>query len=384
MKFFESQMRFGMFTGVYHKPGKHPTVAMRQDIEIIQQLDRLGFDEVWVGEHHSSGVSPVASPELLLAGAAERTERIKLGTGVVSLPYHHPLMVADRIVQLSHQSQGRAILGVGPGALLKDAKMIGLDPLQSRRYMEESLDVIIRLLKGETVTFKNERWELNEARLQVLPHSNFDIATVSVISPAGPKLAGKYGTGMISVAATDPSGIERLAGHWEIWQDEARASGHVASRDDWRMMGPMHIAETEAQAREEVKYALKEIETPRFVTNVGTLPDFDDLDKVIDEWNEAGSAVIGTPDMAISQIERVQEKSGGFGTFLFMGHNWANFTNTMRSWELLAEEVLPVFQGQSQPILDSYQDMLDTGSKAAETNIKAQTQYTEQYKKSSQ
>ncbi len=86
MKLFESQMRFCMFTGTYHKPGKHPTVSIRQDIEIIQQLDRLGFDEVWVGEHHSSGVSPCPSPELLLAGAAERTERIKLGTGVVSSP----------------------------------------------------------------------------------------------------------------------------------------------------------------------------------------------------------------------------------------------------------------------------------------------------------
>lgn len=379
MKLFESQMRFGMFTGTYHKPGKHPTVSIRQDIEIIQQLDRLGFDEVWVGEHHSSGVSPCPSPELLLAGAAERTERIKLGTGVVSLPYHHPLMVADRITQLSHQSKGRAMLGIGPGALLRDAQMIGLDPLQSRRIMEEALDVIIRLLKGKTVNFKNERFELNDARLQVLPHSDFDIATVSVLSPAGPKLAGKYGTGMISVAATDPQGIERLAGHWEIWKDEAAAAGHAASRDDWRMMGPMHIAETEEQARAEVKYALKEIETPRYLVNPGPFPDFDNLDKVIDDWNEAGAAVIGTPEMAIAQINRVVEKSGGFGTFLFMGHNWANFPATMRSWELLAEEVLPVFQGQTQPLLSSYDDVLESGKSIAEVNLQAQTQYIEQY-----
>lgn len=379
MKFFESQMRFGMFTGPYHKPGNSPTVSIRQDIEIIQQLDRLGFDEVWIDEHHSSGVSPLPSPELLLAAAAERTERIKLGTGVVSLPYHHPLMVADRIVQLSHQSKGRAILGVGPGALLRDAKMIGLDPLQSRQIMEDSLDAIIRLLKGETVTMKNDRFELDEARLQFLPHSDFDIATVSVLSPAGPKLAGKYGTGMISVAATDPAGIERLAGHWEIWKDEAAASGHIASRGDWRMMGPMHIAETMEQAREEVKYALKEIETPRYLTNPGPFPDFDNLDKLIDDWNEAGSAVIGTPDMAIAQINRVAEKSGGFGTFLFMGHNWANFPATLRSWELLAEEVLPVFQGQSQPLMRSYNDVLTTGREGADVNFKAQTQYTEQY-----
>lgn len=380
MKLFESQMRFGMFTGVYHRPGNNPTISLRQDIEIISQLDRLAFDEVWVGEHHSSGVSPVASPELLLAAAAERTERIGLGTGVISLPYHHPLMVADRIVQLSHQSKGRALLGVGPGALLRDARMIGLDPMQSRTIMEQSLDAIIRLLKGETVSMKTDQFTLDEARLQILPFSDMDIATVSVLSPAGPKLAGKYGTGMISVAATDPQGIERLAGHWEIWNDEAAASGHVASRADWRMMGPMHIAETFEQARDEVKYALKQIETPRYLTNPGPFPDFDNLDKLVDDWNASGAAVIGTPDMAIAQIERVQEKSGGFGTFLFMGHNWANFPATMRSWELLAEEVVPKFRGQSQPLLASYNDVATTGSEGAQINLKAQTTYTEQYK----
>lgn len=372
-------MRFGMFTGPYHKPTHNPTVSIRHDIEIITHLDRLGFDEVWVGEHHSSGVSPLPSPEVLLAGAAERTERIKLGTGVISLPYHHPLMVADRMVQLSHQSKGRALLGIGPGALLRDAKMIGLDPLQSRRIMEESLEAITRLLKGETVTMSNERFTLDEARLQFLPHSNLDIACVSVLSPAGPKLAGKHGAGLISVAATDPMGIERLAGHWEIWKEEAAAAGHTADRADWRMMGPMHIAETFEQAREEVKYAIREIETPRYLTNPGPFPDFDNLDKLIDDWNEAGSAVIGTPEMAIAQINRVKEKSGGFGTFLFMGHNWANHSATLRSWELLAEEVMPVFQGQSQPLLQSYGDVLETGSQGAKLNSQAQAEYTEKY-----
>ena len=118
-------------------------------------LDRLGFDEFWCGEHHSTGWEVIASPELFLAALAERTQRIKLGTGVVSLPYHNPFMVAQRLVQLDHQSHGRMIFGSGPGALPSDAKMLRLDPLRQRAMQDEALGVIIRLLDGEVAT---KRW----------------------------------------------------------------------------------------------------------------------------------------------------------------------------------------------------------------------------------
>ena len=104
-------MRFGVFLAPYHAPGQNPTLALERDLELIELLDRLGYDEAWVGEHHSTGWETIASPELFLAVAAERTRHIRLGTGVVSLPYHHPLMVADRIVLLDHLTRGRVMLG---------------------------------------------------------------------------------------------------------------------------------------------------------------------------------------------------------------------------------------------------------------------------------
>ena len=133
--------RFGVFIAPFHEPGQDPTLALERDLELIQHVDRLGFHEAWVGEHHSTGWETIASPELFLAVAAERTKHIRLGTGAVSLPYHHPLMVADRICLLDHLTRGRINLGVGPGGHLTDAVMLGLDINELRPQMAEALDV---------------------------------------------------------------------------------------------------------------------------------------------------------------------------------------------------------------------------------------------------
>src|SRR3954453_11423812 len=110
-------MQFGIFMAPFHPTGQNPTFALERDLDLVVHLDKLGYDEAWIGEHHSAGYEIIASPELFIAAAAERTQRIRLGTGVISLPYHNPLMVADRIIQLDHMTRGRAMFGVGPGLL---------------------------------------------------------------------------------------------------------------------------------------------------------------------------------------------------------------------------------------------------------------------------
>src|SRR5919204_5882800 len=125
-------MRFGLFMAPFHPVGQNPTLALERDLDLIVHLDSLGFDEAWIGEHHSAGYEIIPSPEVFIAGAAERTRHIRLGTGVSSLPYHHPLILADRVQQLDHQTRGRFMFGVGPGALPSDAHMMGIDPLRQR------------------------------------------------------------------------------------------------------------------------------------------------------------------------------------------------------------------------------------------------------------
>jgi limonene 1,2-monooxygenase len=288
-------------------------------------------------------------------------------------------MVAERIVQLDHMTKGRVMMGVGPGQIVKDNTMIGGDPMKTRPRLAEALDAVIRLFKGETITMKTEWFELREAELQLLPYSDFDVAVVSVLSPSGPALAGRHGAGLISVAATDPVGIEKLAGHWEIWQEEAAKAGEVADRRQWRMMGPMHLADTFEQAKEDVRHGLGLIEDYRAHINPAPPADYFDHDAIVDAFNESGAAVIGTPEMARAQIERVMEKSGGFGTYLLMGVDWANYPATVRSHQLFAEEVIPYFNGSLKPMLKSFEDVMGTGYEGAEITAAAQERFTSDY-----
>ena len=132
-------MRFGLFLPPFHALEENPTLAFERDLQLLEALDRMGYDEAWIGEHHSAGWEVIASPEIFIGAASERTKRIMLGSGVTSLPYHHPFLVAQRFVQLDHMSRGRIMLGCGPGALVSDAAMMGIDPMDQRRRMEESL-----------------------------------------------------------------------------------------------------------------------------------------------------------------------------------------------------------------------------------------------------
>ena len=187
------RMTFGIFLGPFHRVGENPTLAFRRDMELIEWLDELGYDEAWIGEHHSAGWEIISSPELFIAAAAERTRHIKLGTGVVSLPYHHPFMVANRMVQLDHMTRGRVMFGVGPGALPTDAYMMGIAPSTQRRKMDESLGIILRLFtEDEPITYKGEWFELNEALLQIKPYQRpyMPLAVASIQSPSGVVLAG--------------------------------------------------------------------------------------------------------------------------------------------------------------------------------------------------
>jgi limonene 1,2-monooxygenase len=347
-------MKFGAFIPPQNKVGLNPHLAIRRAIELTEHLDQLGFDEAWHGEHHSGGSELIGSPELMLANLAPRTESIALGTGVISLPYHHPFQVAERIVLLDHLTRGRAMFGVGPGQLPTDAWMHGIEATDLRPRMEESLAVILSLLAGETVTHEGSWFTLNEATLQLAPYSDLEVSVVGTISPSGPKLAGRHGLGMLSLAATDPTGIDRLPEHWGIIEEEAAANGHTPDRTRWRLMGPMHLAETEEEAKRHTRYGLRwQYDYLAHITpSAIEVPDGPDA--LADVINETGRGVIGTPEMAIAQIERLLERSGGFGTYLFQGADFARFDDLKRSYSLFAEEVIPHFDGQLEPVVRSY------------------------------
>ncbi len=340
------RLDFGIFLAPFHPIRENPTVSLRRDFELIEWLDELGFDEAWIGEHHSAGYEIIASPEVFMAAAAERTRRIRLGTGVSSLPYHHPLILADRIMQLDHQTRGRAMFGVGPGALPSDAFMMGIDPMKQREMMDESITALVPLLKGETVNMETDWFKLRDARLQLRPYTkpHIEIAVASQVSPSGARAAGKHGLGLLSIGATSTGGFNALATNWAICEEKAAEYGKHADRNRWRLVGPMHIAETREQARKDVRFGLEPwLDYFRRVAALPLAPE-GSIDDAVDAMNKTGFTVIGTVDDAIAQVERLREQSGGFGGYLFMAHEWADHAATRRSYELFARYVMPRFQ----------------------------------------
>ncbi|MGH9212381.1 MAG: LLM class flavin-dependent oxidoreductase [Acidimicrobiales bacterium] len=343
--------RFGTFLAPFHPVGQNPTLALERDLELISHLDRLGFDEAWIGEHHSAGYEIIASPEVFIATAAERTRHIRLGTGVSSLPYHHPLLLADRMVLLDHLTRGRTMLGVGPGALPSDAFMMGIDVARQRDMMEEALEAVLLLLRSdEPVNYETDWFTLRDARLQLRPYQrpHFEVAVAAMVSPSGPRAAGRFGCSLLSIGATQASGFDALGYHWGVMEERAEQFETTVDRRAWRLVGPIHLAETREQATRDVEFGLAQwMDYFRRVAALPLAPESDDSMELVDALNNSGVAVIGTPDDAIAQLNRLAEQSGGFGTYLVMAHEWADRLETLRSYELFAREVIPVFQGSA-------------------------------------
>ncbi|MEN9647188.1 MAG: hypothetical protein RL238_3857 [Actinomycetota bacterium] len=356
-----ARIKFGTFLAPHHPLGESPTLQFQRDLELATLLDKLGYDEFWVGEHHSTGWEMIASPELFLAGAAMVTNRIKLGTGVVSLPYHHPFNVAQRMVQLDHMSGGRAMFGTGPGALPSDARMLNIDPMTQRDRQDEAMGVIIRLLRGERFTHESDWFTLNDAGLQILPlQEDMPMVTASSISPSGMTIAGKYGIGVLSIASNSSEGIQALPTQWQFAEDSAAKHGQTVDRANWRVMMSWHIAETRGKAKDEAILGLQKWHNEYNVKVLGR-PGAQWVDDPEELYNQVasggaeggGAAVIGTPDDLIEAILQLQETTGGFGVVLGFANDWANIENTRKSWDLVARYVIPAVNGTIRPQMAS-------------------------------
>ncbi|MBS0639321.1 MAG: LLM class flavin-dependent oxidoreductase [Acetobacteraceae bacterium] len=352
------RLKFGAFLAPHHPIGEHPMLQFRRDIALVEHLDNLGYDEFWCGEHHSSGWEMIASPEMFLAAAAERTKRIKLATGVVSLPYHHPFNVAQRMVQLDYMSGGRVIFGTGPGALASDAHTFGIDPMVLRDRQDEAIGVIRRLLRGERVTAESDWFTLKDAALQLLPlQEEMPLAVASQISPSGMTLAGKHGIGIISIGSLSEEGLNALPTQWGFAEAAAAKHGTTVDRANWRVLLSWHVAETREKAMAEARDGLLRHHNEYITATLqrpGAKP-FKSADEAVEKtaYSKGAVATIGTPDDLIERIKSVLALSGGFGTVVGFVHDWANPENTMRSWDMVARYVVPEINGYVAKLRES-------------------------------
>jgi limonene 1,2-monooxygenase len=353
-------LKTGIFLAPFHPLHESPLLCLDRDMELLVHLDRLNYHEAWIGEHHSGGYEIIACPEMFIAGAAERTRHIRLGTGVVSLPYHNPFTLAGRMMQLDYMTRGRAMFGVGPGSLVYDAVKLGIDPADQRRRLDEALDVIVELMQGRMVTKKTDWFDLREARLQLSSYSQptMEMAVASARSPTGALQAGKHGIGMLAIGGTSDDALKAHASNWGVYEETARANGHTPDRRKWRIVTFAHVADTREQARADVKFGLEDFK--RYFAEVGTFPIVppDITGDPAEYLVSSGIACIGDPGDCIRHFERLWKGSnGGFGGVLLLAHNWADWQATQKSYELMARYVHPHFQRNANALREwSYDD----------------------------
>ena len=353
-------MKFSFFMMPVHQPRENPSLAFERDISFIHLADELDFDEFFIGEHHSGGWETMPCPEMALAMAAAKAHRIRLGTSVVNLPFHHPFHVAERIAFLDHLTRGRAILGVGPSNLATDKKLFALP--QDRLYpmMAESIDVIVRLLESpEPISHAGDFWKFDDLRLQLASYQQPRLP-IAIASSSGSAevldLAARHGMMLMSIA-----GKNRTTSHGEHWaQVEAKAAdyGRAASRDDWRMATCIYLAESRDEAWADVEQGI--MRETEYFSSIGLKFTYEEYpDQPFSAFTPQSCAdrkdwIIGTPDDAIAWIERKLAETGGFGGLMLTTHEWTDSFRLRRSLELFARYVMPHFRGHSRIYQDEW------------------------------
>jgi limonene 1,2-monooxygenase len=382
-------MKFGIFMAPFHRVGENPTLALERDMQLIQWLDELGYDEAFIGEHHSAGWEIISSPEIFMAVAAARTRRIMLGSGVVSVPYHHPFHIANRFALLDQLTHGRVILGCGPGALPSDAYMLGIETTTQRDRMVEGLQAVMRLFNEDgNITVDGSYFTLREAHLQVKPFQNpLPVFVANTISPSGMVAAGKLGCGVLSVAAFSPGGLSSLPKRWAMAEEIAAENGKTVDRKNWRLVFPIHLAESSKEALDDVRDGGNAWIQKYFIETLAARVQFEEYpgqpteEMTLDRMVARGGAIVGTPDDAIKRINEVIEMSGGgFGGMLVLAHEWASREKTLKSYEMLARYVMPKFQGSAIPIEYSQQRTAQRCDQLFKSSVQAVVKAMHDYK----
>lgn len=354
-------MRVGYFTMPLHPPGSDPGRTMEDDLQQLVVLDRLGYEEAWVGEHFTAVWENIPCPDLFIAKALGMTERIKLGTGVSCLPNHNPLMLAQRIAQLDQLARGRFYWGVGSGGFPGDFQLFGIDAQagEHREVTRAALDVILDLWndpKPGLYETKYWRFRVPEPQADIAlqlhlrpyqrPHPPIGVAGVSAKSETL-VLAGERGYLPMSINFV-PARV--LRSHWEAVEEGAKRAGRPADRASWRIARDVFIAETTEEARrlalagplarDWIGYFLPLLRKVRHLDLTKVDPAMPD-EAVTVEYLLDHVWIVGDSDEVTRKLRALAADVGGFGTLLVIGHEWEPREAWERSMRLLAEEVLP-------------------------------------------
>lgn len=360
-------MKYSFFMMPLHLPSENPVLAFDRDIDLINYAEELDFDEFYIGEHHTAGWETIPAPDMVLAKASATTHRIKLGTSVVSLPFHHPFEVAERFAFLDHLTRGRAILGVGPSSLPPDIQLYNIPPQDLNPMMRESTEIIVKLLETPgPVTYEGKYWSIKDMMLQLRSYQQprLKMATASVGSERSLEFAAMHDMILFSLAGGGPPNSVPLNEQWNMVEHHGRRHGKRPSRDDFRVVTYVHLADTHEQAWAEVKEGIvRDVHNYFYTINTPAQwvmqPDQDPASLTAEEIVQKRRWIIGTPEEAIEQIQQLYDAAGGFGGLMIATHEWTDQARIKYSLELFARYVMPHFRGHTADLKRAWQKTID-------------------------
>jgi alkanesulfonate monooxygenase SsuD/methylene tetrahydromethanopterin reductase-like flavin-dependent oxidoreductase (luciferase family) len=354
--------RLGMFVMPIHDRTKSLVQCVDEDLDLAVQCDRLGFDEFWVGEHHTSALENIVMPEIFIAKAVAMTDRMRFGPAPVCLQYHHPVHVANRLAFLDHLSHGRLNVCFGPGAIPTDMEVYGVNPQEMAARVGESVEMILRIWTSDPpYEFSGNFWNVSlkqnldpEMGLGAL-HKPLQKPYPPIAVPSiSPKSAGieKAAARGFSLFSHHMISAEVLAQQWSTYQAAALRAGRAASPCDWRVARNVFVADTTAEARRVartnslgrcIQYILDLTKRGPGVgmwkRNASQSDDDCNLAYFLDEV-----LIVGDPPEVARQLRALRDRVGDFGTLVLVAHDWDDRERWLHSLELFTREVLPALE----------------------------------------
>jgi alkanesulfonate monooxygenase SsuD/methylene tetrahydromethanopterin reductase-like flavin-dependent oxidoreductase (luciferase family) len=360
-------MRLGLFMMPVHPPARLLADTLAEDSEKSLLAERLGFAELWVGEHFSATSEPIPSPLMFMAGLVPRTTSLRFGTAVINLPNHDPVVVAAEAAQFDHMSRGRFMLGIGPGGLISDFELFGVTDLAVRtRKVMEAVRLIRHVwshdppyrLAGEFRTLELANAIMPELGVGYLPkpfQAGGPPISISLASPFSPsaRTAAQEGWGIISANIIPTYSV---ASHWRVYGKACAEAGVTPSGENWRVARNVMVAPTDAEARDRVyadaasnRYFFTYIR--EVLHKVGALallkpqPDMPDEQATPEAITEA-CVIHGSPRTVLEKLVAFRDQVGPFGTLLMTGLDWggANEAWERQAMQLLAHDVMPALR----------------------------------------
>jgi alkanesulfonate monooxygenase SsuD/methylene tetrahydromethanopterin reductase-like flavin-dependent oxidoreductase (luciferase family) len=356
-------MELGLFMMPVHRPDKPWAQALEEDRQAVIEADRLGFSEVWIGEHFSTRAEQIPAPMMLFASVLEQAPNVRFGTGVVNLPHHNPIVVAAEAAMLDQISGGRFMLGVGPGGLASDGELFGNEDMAERyRIALEEIDVIIELWRADPpfriegtywkAAIENKVWAHGGVgyltRPLQKPHPPIALA---MVGPGGPTAEYIAERDFIPISANFVP-IENVEAQWQAYAAARERAGKPADPAIWRVARNILVTETEAQARDELAdpdatfaYYFRYLKGARRLAEGGPIdPEMtpDELNRTLGVAEAIEScAIAGTADQVLERLTALVDRLGPFGYLIMVGHDFDGTELWTSSMRRLKQDVMP-------------------------------------------